>query len=240
MLLGLWEAAFLLKLWPPHLFPAPTTVFESLRSGFVDRGFWTATSASLNRVVMGYAIACAIGVPLGFWTAYSRLASDTLGRLFVGLQSLPSLCWLPLAVLWCGLTERAILFVIVIGSLLSIAIAVESGLRRIPGIYRMAGENLGARGLRLAIHVLLPASMPHLVAGLKQGWAFAWRGLISGEMILVTLGLGRLLVLGRDRNDISQIFAVMLLITAIGYSVDALCFRALERSLHKRWGFASL
>jgi len=237
-LLALWEAASLLKLWPPQLFPAPAAVFGALRSGFVDRGFWVAIAASLNRVVLGYAIGCTIGVPLGLWTAHSRFASDTFGRLFVGLQRLPSLCWLPLAMLWFGLTEKAILFLIIIGSLLSIAISVESGLRRIPGIYRMAGQNLGARGWRLAIHVLLPASMPHLVAGLKHGWAFEWRGLISGEMIFVTLGLGRLLVLGRDRNDVSQIFGVMLLIS-LGWSVDALCFRALERFLQKRWGVVS-
>ena len=146
---------------------------------------------------------------------------------------------MPVAVLWFGLSEKAIIFVVLMGSLLSIAIAVESGLRSIPNIYRMAGKNPGARGYKLVLYVLLPASMPHLVSGLKQGWAFAWRSLISGEMILVTLGLGQILMLGRDLNDVSQVFAAMLLIIVIGWLVDTVCFSLWERTLRKRWGLAS-
>jgi len=128
---------------------------------------------------------------------------------------------------------------VIMGSLLAITISVESGLRSIPKIYPMAGQNLGASGWKLIIHVLLPASLPHLISGLKQGWAFAWRSLISGEMIFVTLGLGQLLMMGRDLNDISQVFAVMLLIIALGWLIDAIFFRGMERALRRRWGFAT-
>jgi NitT/TauT family transport system permease protein len=239
-LLGLWQVISALKLWPTYLFPTPATVYESLQAGFADQGLWIAIAVSLKRVVIGYAISCALGIVLGFVTARSRLASETLGRLFVSLQSLPSICWLPVAILWFGLSEKAILFVVIMGSVLSITISVETGLRSTPNLYLMAGRNLGARGWGLGLHVLLPACMPHLVSGLKQGWAFAWRSLISGEMIFVTLGLGQVLMLGRELNDISQVFAVMLLIVAIGWLVDALCFRPLEWSLQKRWGFPSM
>jgi len=151
---------------------------------------------------------------------------------------LPSICWLPLAVLWFGLTEKAILFVVIMGSVLSLTIAMETGRQQMPKIFGMAGRNLGAHGWRLFLYVLLPASLPYLVSGLKQGWAFAWRSLISGEMIFVSLGLGQLLMMGRDLNDMSQVIAVMALIVVIGYVVDGLLFRTLERHLQEKWGLA--
>jgi NitT/TauT family transport system permease protein len=177
-----------------------------------------------------------LGLGLGLLVASSRFLEDTVGGLLMSLQSLPSICWLPLAVLWFGLSEKAILFVVIMGSLLSITISMESGRHQMPRIYGMAGRNLGARGLRLFFFVLLPASLPYILSGLKQGWAFAWRALISGEMIFVSLGLGQLLMLGRDLNDMSQVVAVMILIVAIGYAVDGLIFRTLERRLQQRWG----
>jgi NitT/TauT family transport system permease protein len=173
---------------------------------------------------------------LGLLVASNKFFEETLGGLLVSLQSLPSICWLPLAVLWFGLTEKAILFVVVMGSLLSVTISMETGRRQMPKIYGMAGRNLGARGFRLFFFVLLPASLPYIVNGLKQGWAFAWRSLISGEMIFVSLGLGQLLMMGRDLNDMSQVIAVMLLIIAIGYIVDGLVFQTVERRLQRKWG----
>ena len=141
--------------------------------------------------------------------------------------------------LWFGLTEKAILFVVVMGSLLSVTISMETGRKQMPKIYTMAGRNLGARGIQLFWHVLLPASLPYIVSGLKQGWAFAWRSLISGEMIFVSLGLGQLLMMGRDLNDMSQVIAVMILIVALGYLVDGVFLRTIERQLQQRWGWAT-
>ena len=131
-LLAIWELVVLLKLWPPYLFPTPVSVFESLRAGFADHSFWIGIGVSMKRVAIGYAISCVFGIALGFATAYSRFLSETLGRLVVSLQSIPSICWLPVAILWFGLTEKAILFVVVMGSLLAITISVDSGLRSIP------------------------------------------------------------------------------------------------------------
>jgi len=237
-LLAIWQLIVVLKLWPPYLFPTPRTVFESLRQGFADHSFWIGIGVSMKRVAVGYAISCALGGFLGFATAYSRFLSETLGRLAMSLQSLPSICWVPVAILWFGLTEKAILFVVVMGSVLAITISVETGLRSIPRIYPMAGRTLGASGWKLVAYVLLPASLPHLVTGLKQGWAFAWHALITGEMIVITLGLGQLLMMGRELVDMSQVFAVMLLIIALGWLVDAIFFRSVETVLHRRWGFA--
>jgi NitT/TauT family transport system permease protein len=238
VLIGLWVLLAALKIWPPYVFPTPKGVFESLWAGFADHSFWIAIGVSMKRMIIGYALSVVLGMTLGLGVASNKFLEETMGGLLVSLQSLPSICWLPLAVLWFGLSEKAILFVVVMGSLLSVTIAMETGRQQMPKIYGLAGRNLGARGFPLFWYVLLPASLPYIVSGLKQGWAFAWRSLISGEMIFVSLGLGQLLMMGRDLNDMSQVIAVMVLIIAIGYIVDGLVFKTIERHLQRKWGLA--
>jgi NitT/TauT family transport system permease protein len=238
VLIGVWALLAKMKLWPPYIFPTPWGVGEALWTGFKDHSFWIAIAISMKRMLIGYGISVVLGLFLGLGVASNKFLEDTVGGLLVSLQSLPSICWLPIAVLWFGLSEKAILFVVVMGSLLSVTISMETGRKQLPKIYSMAGRNLGARGLQLFLHVTLPASLPYIVTGLKQGWAFAWRSLISGEMIFVTLGLGQLLMMGRDLNDMSQVIAVMILIVALGYLVDGLCFKTVERRLQQRWGLA--
>jgi NitT/TauT family transport system permease protein len=235
-LILLWQGLAAAKIWPPYIFPTPLGVLESLVTGFKDHTFWIGIAVSMKRMAIGYSISAVLGIILGLLLVVNKFLEETLGRLVVSLQSLPSLCWLPLAILWFGLSENAILFVVVMGSLLSITISTETGLRNVPRIYSMAGRNLGAGRFQLYFHVLLPASLPHLLTGLKQGWAFAWRSLIAGEMIFVTLGLGQLLMMGRDLDDINEVVAVMVLIVAIGFVTDALFFRIIERSIQRKWG----
>jgi NitT/TauT family transport system permease protein len=237
---AVWWLVADLQIWPSYIFPSPRGVIEALRWGFKERTFLVGLGISLRRIALGYGLSVSLGVTLGCLIAASQFLKDSLGGALLSMQSLPSLCWLPLAVLWFGLTEKAILFVVVMGSLLSVAINTELGLRHVPNIYMMAGRNLGARGPRLITRVLLPASLPHLVAGLKQGWAFAWRSLISGEMLFVSLGLGHLLMMGRDLNDVNQVVAVMVLIVAIGYVVDRLIFEKFENHLRQKWGLSAL
>jgi NitT/TauT family transport system permease protein len=238
VLIAVWVLLAELKVWPPYVFPTPQGVFQALWAGFADHSFWIAIAVSMKRMVLGYTLSVILGMILGLGVACNNFLEETVGGLLVSLQSLPSICWLPLAVLWFGLSEKAILFVVVMGSLLSVTIAMETGRQQMPKIYGMAGRNLGARGFPLFWHVLLPASLPYIVSGLKQGWAFAWRSLISGEMIFVSLGLGQLLMMGRDLNDMSQVIAVMILIVAIGYIVDGLVFKTVERRIQRKWGLA--
>ena len=235
-LFGLWTLLAELKIWPPYLFPPPWTVAESLYAGFKDHTYWIAIVTSMRRVIIGYAISVGLGTLLGLGVASNRFLEQTVGGLLVSLQSLPSICWWPLALLWFGLNQNAILFVVVMGSLLSVTLAMEDGRKQMPRIYGMAGRNLGARGFKLFWYVLLPASLPFLVSGLKQGWAFAWRSLIAAEMLYLSLGLGQVLMMGRDLNDMSQVIAVMLLIIALGYLIDGLVFRSIERHLQNKWG----
>ena len=238
VLIAVWVLLAELKVWPPYVFPTPQGVFQALWAGFADHSFWIAIAVSMKRMLLGYTLSVILGMILGLGVASNRFLEETVGGLLVSLQSLPSICWLPLAVLWFGLSEKAILFVVVMGSLLSVTIAMETGRQQMPKIYGMAGRNLGARGFPLFWHVLLPASLPYIVSGLKQGWAFAWRSLISGEMIFVSLGLGQLLMMGRDLNDMSQVIAVMILIVAIGYIVDGLVFKTVERRIQRKCGLA--
>ena len=198
-----------------------------------------AIAVSMRRVLIGYAISVVLGMILGLGVASSKFLEETMGGLLVSLQSLPSICWWPLALLWFGLSQNAILFVVVMGSLLSVTLAMEDGRKQMPKIYGMAGRNLGASGFQLFWYVLLPASLPFIVSGLKQGWAFAWRSLITAEMLYLSLGLGQVLMMGRDLNDMSAVLAVMILIIAIGYVVDGLVFKTMELRLQRRWGLTS-
>ncbi|MFZ0949048.1 MAG: ABC transporter permease [Candidatus Sulfotelmatobacter sp.] len=238
-LFGLWTLLAELKIWPPYLFPTPWGVGEALYAGFQDHSFLIAIGVSMRRVLIGYAISVVLGMILGLGLGTSRFLEETMGGLLVSLQSLPSICWWPLALLWFGLSQNAILFVVVMGSLLSVTLAMEDGRKQMPKIYGMAGRNLGASGFQLFWHVLLPASLPFIVSGLKQGWAFAWRSLITAEMLYLSLGLGQVLMMGRDLNDMSAVIAVMILIIAIGYVVDGLVFKSMESRLQRRWGLTS-
>jgi NitT/TauT family transport system permease protein len=237
-LLAIWVLLAKLHVWPPYLFPPPWGVALALRDGFADHSFWIGIVVTMKRMLIGYSLSVVLGMVIGLGVGSNKFLEETLGGLLVSLQSLPSICWIPLAVLWFGLTEKAILFVVLMGSLLSVTIAMEDGRKQMPKIYGMAGRNLGARGFRLFWSVLLPASLPFIVNGMKQGWAFAWRSLIQAEMIFLSLGLGQLLMMGRDLNDMSQVIAVMILIIILGYLVDGLVFRTLERRLQEKWGLA--
>ena len=238
VLLGLWALLAKLRIWPPYLFPAPWEVGRALWAGVQDHSFLIGIAATMKRMLIGYSLSVVLGMILGLGVASNKFLEETLGALLVSMQSLPSICWVPLAILWFGLTEKAILFVLLMGCILSVTIAMEDGRKQMPKIYTMAGRNLGASGFRLFWYVMLPASLPYIVSGLKQGWAFGWRSLIQAEMIFLTIGLGQLLMMGRDLNDMSQVIAVMLMIIALGYLVNRLVFRTMERTLQSRWGLA--
>ena len=235
-LVGLWALLAQLKIWPPYLFPTPWGVAQELYYGFSDHSYWIAIAVSMRRVLIGYAISVVLGMILGLGVASNKFLEETMGGLLVSLQSLPSICWWPLALLWFGLNQNAILFVVIMGSLLSVTLAMEDGRKQMPKIYGMAGRNLGARGFQLFWHVLLPASLPFIVSGLKQGWAFAWRSLITAEMLYVSLGLGQVLMMGRETSNMNAVIAVMILIIGLGYIVDGLIFKSMERHLQHKWG----
>ena len=238
LVLALWEGLARSGIWPEYLFPGPLAVAQTLVAGFRKGLFLTGALVSLRRIAIGYSISLAVGLTLGLLIGRIRLFEETIGSLVVGLQALPSVCWLPLAILWMGLNERAIIFVVVMGALFSITLGVEAGVKNTPPLYLKAARNLGARGLRLYTQVIVPAALPAVLSGLKQGWAFAWRSLMAGELLYFTLSLGNLLQTGRDLNDASEVLAVMLVIIFIGVLVDQALFAPIERRVRERWGLA--
>ena len=206
--------------------------------GCVQLGSITgAVLTSLRRLFVGYFLSLFLGAALGFGIARSKWIAETLGTLVLGLQALPSICWLPLAVLWFGLSEAAILFVVLMGSLLSMTITVEAGVRNIPPILIRAARTMGARGFTLYGRVILPAAMPAMISGAKIGWTFAWRSLLAGELIFVAGGLGQLLKTGQDTNDMARVIAVMGVIIALGLTIEVLVFARIERRVRERWGY---
>jgi NitT/TauT family transport system permease protein len=236
VLLALWEMLFRLKLWPDYVFPAPSGVITALVQGFQDGTFIIGIGGSLWRLVRGYFLAAIIGLTLGLLMAQVRWLKDTFGLLVMGLQTLPSICWLPLALLWFGLNERAILFVVVMGAVMSIAQSTEDGIRNTAPIYLRAARNLGAHGFQLYIWVVLPSALPSIVTGMKLGWSFAWRSLMAGELLYALPGLGNLLMMGRELNDMNQVIAVIVIIITLGLISDKLIFGILEKRVRERWG----
>jgi NitT/TauT family transport system permease protein len=237
-LLAAWEALFRLRLWPPYVFPSMSSVAGSILAGVADGSYPLAITVSLRRILVGYGLSLSIGIPLGLLLGRVKSVQDTLGSIVLGLQALPSICWLPLALLWFGLSEKAIMFVVVMGAVLSVTLSTADGVRNTPPLYLRAARTMGARGLRLYTGVILPSALPAILSGMKLGWSFAWRSLMAGELLYVSvgLGLGQLLTMGRELNDMSQVIAVMLLIVAIGLLVDRAVFAPVERRVRERWG----
>ena len=238
-LFGLWWIVAARQIWPPYLLPSPADVGLFLRESLRDGTLIPAILTSATRVLAGYVVALVCGTVLGVALARSRMLDETVGSAVVGLQSLPSICWFPLALIWFGLNEKAVLFVIVMGSLFAIALAVKAGVRQIPPLTLRAARMLGAgSGPKLWRHVLLPAILPAFLSGMRQGWAFAWRSLMSAELLSQSLkiGVGHLLNNGRDLNDMSMVLGMIFIILALGLFVDRILFLPIERAVARRWG----
>ena len=241
VLIVLWEAASRAGWWSPVLVPSPLSIGQYLLASVADGTLLSAGLVTLTRLGIGYLIGLLLGIPLGLLTARFRFAADTLGVLALGLQTLPSVCWVPLSLLWFGQTETAMLFIVVMGTLWAVLLATDHGIRQIPPIYRRAATTMGSGGFHLLWHVLLPASLPHLVSGMKQGWAFAWRSLMAAEIyvtVLTGFGLGHLLHYGRALQAMDQVAAIMLVILIVGFLADKALFSPWERFLRKRWGLS--
>lgn len=230
-----WQLTTMSGMWPDNMFPSPYEVAEDLVYGVSDGSILYGTATSMARLLASLAIAIMGGVILGTLMAQREAINQTIGSLVLGLQSIPSIAWVPLGILWFGLTDIGIIFVASIGAVFAVTITTYTGIRSIETRYVEAGRCMGASGIKLAIMVLLPASWPFLISGFKQGWAYAWRGIIGAELLFSFLGLGFLLNVGRSLNDVSQVIAVMLLIMLIGLVVDGLVFRRLEDSVLSKW-----
>ncbi|MFE5330211.1 ABC transporter permease [Embleya sp. NPDC056575] len=237
-----WQVAYWMELKPRYALPSPGEVWDAFmvqwRKGTVFDILWT----SLSRGILGFAIAVAIGTPLGLLVARVSWVRAAIGPILSGLQSLPSVAWVPPAVIWFGLNNSAIYAVVLLGAVPSIANGLVSGIDQIPPLYLRAGRVLGARGLNSVWHVMLPASLPGYIAGLKQGWAFSWRSLMAAELIAagpeLGVGLGQLMDQGRDLGDMPMMLTAVVMILIVGIGIDMLVFSPIERVVLRRRGLS--
>lgn len=235
-LLGAWQLSSVVGLWPREAFPGPGAVFAALRSNLESGDLWEAGRVTMRRMAIGYALSIVIGLALGVTMGSLRWVDETIGSLVMGLQSLPSVTWFPLALLWFGLHEQAIIFVVLMGSVSSIALSARSGVLGIPPLQLRAARMFDGKRWERTLYVVLPGMLPSMVQGLKLGWSFAWRSLLAAELLFASISLGQLLKVGRDLNDVSQVVAIMMVIVAIGMVVDRTLFGRMEHWVNERWG----
>ncbi|MEU3375042.1 ABC transporter permease [Streptomyces sp. NPDC006711] len=233
LVLVVWQVLVSAKVTDAYKLPAPGAVWSSLRDMWLQGTLLDVVWTSVSRGLLGFLLALVIGTPLGLIVARVTFVRAAIGPILSGLQSLPSVAWVPPAVLWLGLNDSMMYAVILLGAVPSIANGLVSGVDQVPTLYLRAGRTLGATGMRGAWHILMPAALPGYLAGLKQGWAFSWRSLMAAEIIASSpdlgLGLGQLLENGRNNSDMPGIFLAIILILIVGIAIDLLIFSPLER-----------
>jgi NitT/TauT family transport system permease protein len=237
--LFLWQLVVWSGWKPEYVLPGPATVFGELGDLIADGTVGEAISITLRRAAIGFALALAIGVVVGSVVASSKIVRSAVGSLITGIQTMPSIVWFPLAILLFKISEQAITFVVVLGAAPSIANGLITGVDHVNPLLLRAGRAMGARGFTAYRHVVLPASLPSFVGGLKQGWAFAWRSLMAGELIVVIVGkpsVGFLLQNYRNLNAAAGLMAMMIVILVIGIVVDSVFFGTLDRWVRRRHG----
>ncbi len=240
LVIVIWELIHLTG-WKKFVFPGPGVTLSDLWGQARTRLLWHAIGTTLERAVTGFALATVIGVIAGALVARIRPLRAAVGSMITGLQTMPSIAWFPFAIILFGGNTSAILFVIVLGAAPSIANGLIAGVDYTPPLLLKAGTMMGLRRLSLYRFLILPASLPTFVAGLKQGWAFAWRSLLAGELIVIIAGqpsLGVLLSSDQDQADMPSAIAVMIAIFIVGICADAL-FGTADRAIRRRWGLTS-
>ena len=225
--------------WKPDwVLPSPVTVFGDLKGLVTTGGFWDGVRLTLTRAVTGFFLAVVIGTVIG--AAVSRFAPlrAAIGSLITGLQTMPSIMWFPLAILLFQLSEKAILFVVVIGAAPSVANGLISGIDYVPRTWLRVGQVLGMTGFKKYRYLILPASLPSFISGLKQGWAFSWRSLMAGELLVIVpgaLSIGVRMQQARDLTEASLVISYIIVVLIIGILIDVL-FNTADNALRKRWG----
>lgn len=240
--LGIWQAVVWTGWKPDYVLPPPADVLGRLGSLAVTGGFWQAVGITLQRAAIGFAVSLAAGTTVGLVVSQSIVLRRAVGSMITGLQSMPSIVWFPFAIMLFQLSEAAILFVIVLGATPAIANGLIAGIDHIPPILLRAGRMLGARGIGRWAHVVLPAALPGYVAGLKQGWAFAWRSLMAGELLVIIAerpSIGVRLQFARELSDYAGLEAMMIVVLVIGLMVDGLVFGTVTRAVRRNRGLIS-
>ena len=235
--IGIWQLVFMLGIWPEVSMPSPAMVAESFAGLLQDFTLVTSIGMTMYRLGIGFTISITIGIAIGLAMVKFSGFGKTMSSFAVGLQSFPSVAWVPFAILLIGLNDFGILFVVIMSSVFSVMMSTYSGIRNIPPLYIRASRNMGAKGFSLFRYVMIPAATPSLLVGIKQAWSFAWHALIGAEILIAaTAGLGHILLVGREFQLMDQIIASMITIFAIGLLFDRIMFSKLEDKVRDKWG----
>jgi NitT/TauT family transport system permease protein len=235
--IGIWQLVYLLGIWPQVSMPSPAMVAESFAGLLQDFTLIKSIGMTMYRLVIGFTISIIIGIAIGLAMVKFPGFGKTMSSFAVGLQSFPSVAWVPFAILLIGLNDLGILFVVIMSSVFSVMMSTYSGIRNIPPLYIQASRNMGAKGFSLFRYVMIPAATPSLLVGIKQAWSFAWHALIGAEILIAaSVGLGHILLVGREFQLMDQIIASMISIFAIGLLFDRIMFSKLEDKVRDRWG----
>jgi NitT/TauT family transport system permease protein len=235
--IGIWQLVFMLGIWPEVSMPSPAMVAESFAGLLQDFTLVTSIGMTMYRLGIGFTISITIGIAIGLAMVKFSGFGKTMSSFAVGLQSFPSVAWVPFAILLIGLNDFGILFVVIMSSVFSVMMSTYSGIRNIPPLYIRASRNMGAKGFSLFRYVMIPAATPSLLVGIKQAWSFAWHALIGAEILIAaTAGLGHILLIGREFQLMDQIIASMITIFAIGLLFDRIIFSKLENKVRDKWG----
>ncbi|MEW2529821.1 ABC transporter permease [Streptomyces sp. NPDC047071] len=233
LVLVVWQVLVWAEVTDSYKLPSPDAVWHEVELAWQQGTLLDYIWTSVSRGMFGFLMALVIGTPLGLLVARVRFVRAAIGPVLSGLQSLPSVAWVPPAVIWLGLNDKMMYAVILLGAVPSIANGLVAGVDQVPPLFLRAGRTLGATGLRGTWHIVMPAALPGYLAGLKQGWAFSWRSLMAAEIIAQSpdlgMGLGQLLEAGRTNSSMSQVFLAILLILIVGIAIDLLIFSPLER-----------
>jgi NitT/TauT family transport system permease protein len=237
LVLVIWQLIHITG-WKSNVIKGPAVVLSDLWGQMHHALLWQAIGITLSRAVRGYALALVIGSVIGVFVARIPLLRAAVGSIITGLQTMPSIAWFPFAIILFGLSTPAILFVMVLGAAPSIANGLITGVDYTPPLLLRAGKTMGLRGFNLYRYLILPASLPAYVAGMKQGWAFAWRSLMAGELLVIILGqpsIGVLLNTDQDLLDFAGAASIIIVILTIGIAVDML-FTTADRAVRRRRG----
>jgi NitT/TauT family transport system permease protein len=239
-LVAIWQLAYTAGVKPPYALPSPADVASTFWQTVQDGSAWGAVWTSLSRAAVGFSMSVVIGTLLGLAMWWSRWLRAAIGPIVSGLQSLPSVAWVPAAIIWFGLSNAAIYAVVLLGAVPSIANGLLGGMKQVPPLFDRVGRVLGLSTLARTRYVLLPAALPGYLGGLRQGWAFAWRSLMAAELITYSpdlgQGLGQLLDVGRELSQMSLVITAIALILAVGMAIELLLFAPLERRVLSRRG----
>jgi NitT/TauT family transport system permease protein len=240
IVLVLWQLVYLYD-WHGSssngLMKGPVQTLPVLWNDLQHAQLWGAIGTTLRSALIGYSAALVIGSLVGALVSRIKPLRAAVGSIITGLQTMPSIAWFPFAIIFFGISNAAILFVVILGAAPSIANGLIAGVDYTPPLLLRAGKVLGLKRVALYRHVILPASLPSFIAGMKQGWAFAWRSLMAGELLVLlgTFSLGRLLSTYQDQLDMAGAISIMIVILTIGILVD-MGFNQVNGVIRRRWG----